>query len=296
METDVDLTPRKSFLRRFWWIFVVLAVLIIAGFAVILIRTTTKGNKDNKEKVEESSQSKFAWPDPDAKYITAVPVDLTQIQSISLYRSCAGHIRDGYNFDRELETDRSMKHYFYPLPAFQGTLDQVKVFAPFDGTIIGIDYEKDKVVPGRTHNGGGLHISPSADKNAAVVLGHIYTVQDYKIGDTVSAGELVGYASLGDKGNDFDIDLNTPGGTSAYNGREVLGSIFDHMTPEVLAEFAKYGITSKNTKFTKAYRDANLCGYNKPQEQKTDSKIDPKLEKANDPDGHHNSDNVQLTH
>lgn len=213
---------------------------------------------DSKNKFESNQ---FKWPKENAIYITAVPIDLEQIQSISKYRSCAGHIRDGYNFKGELENDRSMKHYFLPIPDLQGTLDQVALYAPFDGEINKIDYEKDKVIPERPNNGGGLHFISEIDPNAEVIYGHIYTVKDYKIGNQVKAGELVGYAALGQKGNDFDIDLSTPGGTGAYKGREVLGSIFDHMTPKVLAAFAKYDITPENTKFTKEYRDANPCNF-----------------------------------
>lgn len=244
---------RKPIYKR-WWFWVVIVLLLC--FIVIFLKTNI-----NKDREGNYKWSQFKWPSINAKYITAVPVDLEQIQSISKYRSCVGHIRDGYTFKGVLENDSSMKHYFLPIPELQGTLDKVKLYAPYDGTIIYIDYEKDKVISERPHHGGGLHFVSSVDPNASVVYGHIYTVKDYKVGDKVKAGELVGYAALGQKGNDFDIDLSTPGGTSAYNGREVLDSIFDHMTPKVLAAFAKYDITPENTKFTEAYRDANPCNY-----------------------------------
>lgn len=244
---------KKSIFKR-WWFWIIIIVLL--SFSIIVLKDNINKNREGKY-----TWSQFKWPSPTAKYITAVPVDLEQIQSISKYRSCAGHIRDGYTFKGVLENDSSMKHYFLPIPELQGTLDKVKLFAPFDGTIINIDYEKDKIIPERPHNGGGLHFVSSVDPNAVIVYGHIYTVKEYKVGDKVKAGELVGYASLGQKGNDFDIDLSTPGGTGAYNNREVLDSIFDHMTPKVLDAFAKYGITPENTKFTKEYRDANPCNY-----------------------------------
>lgn len=215
---------------------------------------------DKKSQDMKNDGGEFTWPSTSAKYITAVPVDLSQIQSISKYRSCAGHDRSGYSFEQILETDRSMKHYFYPVPEFQGTIDAVKMFAPFDGTVVALDWEKDKV-GGRPQNGNGIHISTSADPSAMFGFGHIYFAKDFNIGDTVKAGQLIGYAALGDTGNDFDLDLDTLGGTNAYNGKEVLGSVFDHMTDSVLAEFAKYGVTPENTKFTKQYRDADPCNY-----------------------------------
>lgn len=199
---------------------------------------------------------KGAWPDPTAKYIVADPVDLSQIEDISKYRSCAGHDRSGYSFDRVLETTRSMKHYFYPVPAFQGTLDKVKVFAPFDGTVTTIFLEKDKV-DGRPHNGNGITMSPDTDKNAFLGFGHVYFVHDFAVGDRVKAGDLLGYATLGDKDNDFDIDLMG----SQQGSSEILGSIFDHMDAKVLTDFAAVGATPENAIIPKAERDAAPCNF-----------------------------------
>jgi len=201
------------------------------------------------------------WPSTDAKYISATPVDLTQIQSISKYRSCSGHNRDGYTFDQVLETNRSLKHYFYPIAQLQGTLDKVKMFAPFDGTVSSINLETNKV-GGRPMTGNGIGLSTPLDKSVSFVFGHIYFVKTFKVGDSIKAGELLGYAALGDKAFDFDLDLL--GTQRTKDGQEILGSIFDHMTPTVLAAFASYGITPVNTKETKAFRDLHPCNFDAP--------------------------------
>lgn len=218
-------------------------------------------NNQNNSTTKDKNENEIGWPSLDAKYITAMPVDLTQIQGISKYRSCAGHDRSGYTFAQVLETNRSMKHYFYPVSAFQGTIDKVKMFAPFDGTVSVLNLEKDKV-GGRPQGGNGIDFSTSVDKNVAFGFGHIYFVKDFKVGDKVTAGELIGYAALGDKGYDFDIDLK--GAKYNSDGKEILDSAFDHMTDEVLAEFAKNGITPENTKISKETRDASPCDYNNP--------------------------------
>ncbi len=67
-------------------------------------------------------------------FIVANPLNLSQIQRISKFRSCIGHDYSGLNIEREKETLRSMKHYIEPLPSLIGT-DQVNIFAPFDGEI-----------------------------------------------------------------------------------------------------------------------------------------------------------------
>jgi len=299
--------PKKSIFKRWplfaflasrdkWFWVIIIFVIGIGVFGYIFIKNINGKNSGSENQGIKIFENGFHWPSKTAKYITSLPVDLTQIQSISKYRSCAGHIRDGYNFGQELELDRSMKHYLFPTPEFQNTNDKVKLFAPFDGNVIRLDLEKDKGFYGRNNAGNGIHLSTPVDPNIDFVIGHLYFAKEYKVGDKVKAGELIGYAAVGCSadlpGCDFDLDLSTPNGTSAYQGREVLGSIFDHMTDPVLAEFAKYGITPDNTKFTKEYRDAKLCGFGSEDndQQKT------KEEAEKDFDGHHNDNFIQLTH
>ena len=203
--------------------------------------------------------STSSWPNPDAKYITAVPVDLNQINSISKYASCSGHNRDGYTFDKTLVSNLSLKHYWYPIASLQGTTDKVKVFAPFDGTVSVIQLEADKGGLGRPQNGNGLGLSTSIDKNVVFSFGHIYFTKQYKLGDNVKAGDLLGFASMSDPGFDFDIDL--VGKSRAVNNSEILGSIFDHMTKEVLATFAEHGITQSDMKISLAERKSHPCDF-----------------------------------
>ncbi|MDO8591402.1 MAG: hypothetical protein Q7R60_00555, partial [bacterium] len=146
-------------------------------------------------------------------------------------------------------------------PAYQGTLDKVKMFAPFDGTVSKIDPESEQIgQPGkRPQTGNGITFSTPIDKYVGFQFAHIYFVKDFKVGDKIEAGELIGYAALGDKGNDFDIVLE--GTVWTDDKQPIFGSAFDHMSDKVLAEFASYGVTPDNTKFSKEYRDAHPCNY-----------------------------------
>lgn len=204
------------------------------------------------EETLRNSQN-YLQPDPNAKYITAVPVDLSQIQSFSKFRSCAGHDFSSFNFDGAKETDRSMKNYFFPIPEFQGTVDKVRVFAPFDGAVAKIILENEKIIysPGLGHI---IEFSNSIDPCSRFGFDHIFFSRDFKVGDKIKAGELIGYASLKDKGYDFDIVLS--GSDQKY-----FDSMFDHMTESVLAEFSKYNITPENAKWEKEYRDSHPCNY-----------------------------------
>lgn len=224
------------------------------------------GDASPKKQGGSSSQS-FAWPSPGAKYITAVPVDLEQINSISKYASCSGHNRDGYTFDKSLVKNVSLKHYWYPIASLQGTLDRVKVFAPFDGTVSVIQLEADKGGLGRPRNGNGLGLTTAVDPSVVFSFGHVYFAKKLRIGDAVRAGDLLGYAAMSDPGFDFDTDLEAR--ARAANGAEVLGSIFDHMDKKVLAAFAAHAITPSAMKIPLASRQSNACDFNSPSGRTT---------------------------
>ena len=253
------------------WIVVALFILIlIIVFVSVLRKPKQKNEVATEPAIANTTQNRNqaqepAWPSTTAKYITDVPLDLTQIKSISRYRSCSGHDFSGYSFEKTLETDRSMKHYIFPAEAYQGTLDKVKMFAPFNGTVSAITSESDEIgKPGkRPSTGNAITFSTTTDKNVGFQFAHIYFVKDFKISDEVKAGDLIGYAALGDKGNDFDIVLS---GTKQTT-QPIFGSLFDHMSAKVLAEFAMYGVTPDNTKITKEYRDAHPCNFNTSQAQ-----------------------------
>lgn len=251
--------------RKILFIICALAlVIIIIATTVVLVKGSSEKKSEEFVEVPKIAETKVdesvsQWPSTTAKYITTMPLDLSQIQGISKYRSCAGHDFAGYSFEQTQETNRSMKHYVYPIPAFQGTIDKVKMFAPFDGTVSNIELESDHAgEPGkRPQSGNGITFSTPADENVGFSFDHIYFVREFKVGDEVRAGDLIGYAALGDKGNDFDLVLSG----SRLKNEKAYGSVFDHMTDSVLSEFAKYGITPENTKVTKEYRDANPCNF-----------------------------------
>jgi len=69
------------------------------------------------------------------QFITSNPVDLSQINRISKFRSCIGHDYSGTNSEGRQESNRSMKHYVEPINSLAGTSGELQVFAPFDGRI-----------------------------------------------------------------------------------------------------------------------------------------------------------------
>ena len=107
---------------------------IICIFVLILVLGCSAPLPLDPALPEPPSNSVSENAEDDLLFIIANPLDLSQIQRISLFRSCVGHDYSGKNIEGEEEILRSMKHYLEPLPALVGT-NQIKIFAPFDGKV-----------------------------------------------------------------------------------------------------------------------------------------------------------------
>lgn len=194
------------------------------------------------------------------RFITANPVDLSQIEAFSQYRSCAGHdhrhptVQTG-TFEK---TPRSMKHYIAVKPEFRGTVDKVVAFAPFDGEISNID--NDRGGPGDQQ----IWLTPDSDNPASprqwqFIFFHISLDPSLREGSRLTAGQRIGSANLArgperatgnfDMAMGFTRPLHQPAGDE----------VFTHMMPPVLAEYAKYDITPERLVIAEEYRDAHDC-------------------------------------
>src|SRR3989344_3181502 len=189
-------------------------------------------------------------------FITTNPLDLTQIEGFSKYRSCMGHDFRAPTMSGEKEkTPRSMKHYVMVKQKFQGTDDQVSAFAPFDGTISVID--DDLGGPGDQQIWLTPHsISP---RQWHFVFFHINVKQGLEKGSNVKAGDVIGTANLkrgpdGTTGN-FDIAIKF---TRPLH-RPALDAPFNHATQSVLDEYKKYGITASDLLISEEERDTVAC-------------------------------------
>lgn len=248
----MDEQPKKSIFKR-WWFWVALVVVIFA------ILNGLKYFANSKPTVENSKDDIF---------ITASPVDLTQIQKISPLRSCVGHDYSGLNINGEKEDTRSMKHYVQPLAEFNGTRDKVNLYAPFDGTVARVQENQDELAAKDPRFGGvGIAFYPDSSKLWTMEYGHVYPFANLKEGSKVKAGEPIGYAYVQNNGSSFDLALwldKEGSRTFRDDGTQRLDSILNHMTPEVLAEFSKYGVGKENLIVSKEFRDIHQCQEDKP--------------------------------
>lgn len=206
----------------------------------------------------------FSYPVTEAElsqqFIVAHPFDPAQVAALSQFRSCAGHDYRGpmAATGRVESTPRSLKHYVRVKPEYGGTMDAVPVFAPFDGTISMID--DDLGGPGDQQ----VWLSPAAANPASprqwqFVFFHIGLDPSLREGSPVSAGQKIGGANLarGPQGatDNFDIAMKI---TRPLH-RPAVDAVFHHMTPELLAEYARLGVTPADLIIPEEYRDAHDC-------------------------------------
>lgn len=230
------------------------------GQAGTVATTTSVASTTISQSQQPNSTSQ---PQVFTDFIVANPVNLSQISLISKFRSCMGHDYSGYDVQGYQETQRSMKHYFMPVQQLQGSVGKIQEYAPFNGTVQSIVTEQTPVGKqvwlGYTSSGpqGGY---PAPNVWDAVFF-HLDPIPGLAVGSHVTAGQLIGYANQTSPIQEFDIALEEYNGTfGVYH--QVLDSIFNHMSPQVLAQYSSVGINQGDIIISKAYRDANPCDFN----------------------------------
>ena len=183
------------------------------------------------------------------KFITANPLDLSEITSLSKFRSCMGHDYSGKNTSGETETNRSMKHYI----TLKEGVQKAKAFAPFDGEVTSIE---------QPERGYQVWLKPDANPNFAFIFFHLEP--SVKKGDKVKAGDLLGYGLIVGEGGNFDMTIK---GFEGFGGPKIFDSPFYHMSNEVLGEYQNKGITLENIIISKEARDKNPCTFGQRPDQ-----------------------------
>lgn len=228
-------------LKKLRWLLVVPLIVVL----FFLVMGFTNSQPPTKEELEE-------------KFIVANPLDLSQIKGFSKYRSCMGHdYRNPTVTDEKESTPRSMKHYIKVKEEFMGKNGVVKAIAPFDGRISSIE----KNDPERKPDDQQVWLARDSifPRLWHFVFFHIDLRDDLKENSQVKAGEVIGTANLArgpEKSTDnFDmaVKFTRPMAIPAVEFPMA------HFSNNLLAEYARYGITPENMTITKEYRDKNLC-------------------------------------
>lgn len=195
----------------------------------------------------------FSFNPSNVPPITANPVEADHVFSVSQFRSEDGHDFSSMAWDGE--SCRSMKHYFnwsqnvvnnmpvrsQPTPGHTN----IKIFAPFDGTITGIEQEQ-------THMGRQVYIASSQNPSFYVRLFHLNLLPELGIGSKVSSGQQI--ATIGPMdGTDVSYEAHI------FPVNIVYLSIFQYMTPQAFASYAKLGY--KPSDFILTRPQADSLGY-----------------------------------
>ena len=190
------------------------------------------------------------------RFITANPLDLSQIEGFSKYRSCMGHDFRAPNLSGEKEaTPRSQKHYVMVKPKFHGTIDKVSAFAPFDGIISVVD--DDLGGPGDQQ----IWLTPDSisPRQWHFVFFHINLKRGLEKGSAVKAGDLIGTANLrrGPENTTGNFDIAVKFTRPMH--RPAIDAPLNHAVQNVLDEYREYGVSANDFIIPEKERDAVAC-------------------------------------
>ena len=239
-------------------IIAIVAAIVVVGFAVMAVGFSYKPTSGE---IGE-------------RFIVSNPLQLSQVEALSQYRSCAGHDFRGPTVTGKMESSpRSLKHYVKVREEFRGTMDKVAALAPFDGVVSVI--ESDLGRPGDQQ----IWLTPNSKspRQWHFIFFHVNLDPTLKEGSPVFAGELIGTANLA-RGPEVPSNLEGPEVPSNLEGPEGATDNFDiavkftrplhrpifetpfyHMAEDVLAEYAKHGINAENMVIPEETRDNNPC-------------------------------------
>lgn len=162
-------------------------------------------------------------------------IDLSQIGSISRFRSSEGH-----DYSDAFETCRNMKHYFKPKA--DADWGRIRIFSPVTGAVIQTQEE---------WAGTRLDIRPDMYPAFLITIFHVRLGSPLRSGDRVTAGQQLGFHFGKETCSDIAVSFNTP------NGRKLV-SCFELMPDSVFAEYRKRGVLSRDSAIiSKETRDAD---------------------------------------
>ncbi|MBI2148888.1 hypothetical protein HYU23_04360 [Candidatus Woesearchaeota archaeon] len=226
--------------------------LVLVLITIFLVSCTKNVQHSNISENSNEKQNKtlLVKKTINDKFIVVNPFDLSQVSSISKFRSCVGHDYSGYNSNKEIETQRSMKHYLNGISSAVGYNNKIKVYAPFDGKISYID--DDFASFEGNQRGQQIWISGSSAGDWVFVFFHIDLLQSIKRNTEVKSGQHIGYANL-DNSPNFDIVLKKFG----IFGRNTIESPFMHMSLDVINQYK--GLNLDDFIISKSVRDSKPC-------------------------------------
>ena len=184
------------------------------------------------------------------KFVNTNYIDVSKISQISKFRSSAGH-----SYVDDVETCRSMKHYFIAPDA------TTVIVSPVAGTVTRLEDD---------FAGKQVHITSDLYPGFIFIIFHINLDKPLALGDHFTEGQRLGRHVGTQTFSDIAVAVNTP---TKYR----LISYFETLTDSAFAVFQARGLTSRDQLIVpKAVRDADpyFCG----GESFVNLKVDPASE------------------
>ena len=241
------------------------------------------------------------------QFITANPINLSQVDQISVFRSCVEKDFSGLDVDGVSETNRSMNHYIQPLESLLTSGAKIAVNAPFNGVI-------KAIVP--SDAGSQVWLVPTVDATWNMVIDHLDLAPGFSIGSEITSSVPLGFAHVSEtnpyfaialvsygralKGTEYEkfisvagtqsrgfiqtahaaIDItgktNTSGQTTQSPTAQISGlpartldSLFNHMIPSISKQYVERGVSATSAIFSKQARDDELCDYGSKKDSST---------------------------
>ena len=157
------------------------------------------------------------------RFVEADYIESAKIEQISRFRSGEGH-----DYSDDFESCRSMKHYFQPSNIVNWATIQIR--SPVPGTVSRLDQEQ------LAGSGTQIRIKSRDFPAFYFILFHVQTNSPISVGDSVSAGQLLGTHIGSQTTSDIAVGVNTPTGWK-------LLSYFDVMTDSMFATYQARGIS-----------------------------------------------------
>lgn len=157
------------------------------------------------------------------KFITVEYIELDKIERISKFRSGIGH-----DYSDDVESCRSMKHYFQPKSSVDWS--QIKIVSPVKGTVVRIDQE---------WAGTQVQIHPDSVQSCTIIIFHIALQKPLVVGDSISQGQVLGTHIGSQTMSDIAI------GFSVQNTWRLF-SYFDVMSDSLFQQYKNRGIVSRS--------------------------------------------------
>jgi hypothetical protein len=201
------------------------------GFIFVLISGCDKNDNSTSPAGTTPVNDGSAIP----RFVGINYIELDKIFRISKFRSTEGH-----DYSDAFETCRSMKHYFNP----ENEVDwsAIKIYSPVTGNVSRIFEE---------WAGTQIQIQSKSNPDYFIIIFHINMSKSLSLGDSVSAGQVLGTHIGSQTMSDIAV------GRSSQEGWKLF-SFFDVMTDSLFETYRRRGIASRETMIiSKQARDAD---------------------------------------